>query len=408
VIKAFEYLGDNVAEKWVRGGSREEDFGEIATNGLAESGILTSIAPEEIVAWVMKSEHVLDQKVSDFGQPPVRVYTGDGFYIEALFWIDGTTSIHEHAFTGAFGVLSGSSVQSTYTFTPERVVSERLIIGRTRFIASELLNRGSIRPIHSGDSLIHSLFHLDRPSVSIVVRSSAKVRNARPQYFYFRPYLALYDFDLPSVWVIQTRMLESLTRTDAPSFWKAAREISSHCDPFMLFRTISIGFRRKKEDQDNWELLLSTIPRQTRWLLDYILPCVEENERSGRISSLRSKIHDPMHRFFLALLLNVPTREELLRLISERFPSRDPRSLILSWLTELFKEQRAGVQLNSEMLFLVQHILQGSDFDSAWPSLRLAFGCEGQLDEELMRRTWSHLQGIDLFKPLFSPTTHGN
>src|SRR5205807_1953880 len=169
-----------------------------------------------------------------------------------LFWMDGTTAIHEHAFTGAFGVLHGSSVQSTYSFTPEKAASQRLVVGQTQFLTSELLNRGDIRAIHSGQSLIHSLFHLDRPSVSIVVRSSSKLGDVRPQYFYLKPHLAIYDFDLPSLLVIQTRMLESLARADAMSFWKAAQEISRQCDPFMLFRALSMAFRLKKKDNENW------------------------------------------------------------------------------------------------------------------------------------------------------------
>jgi len=405
VINAFECLGNKIAKEWMQKNSQEEAFAEIATAQLAESNILTTVAPEEIVSWLMKPEHVLEQKVSQFGQPPVRVYTGDNFYIEALFWIDGTTSIHEHAFSGAFGVLAGSSVQSTYAFTPEKAASERLIVGHTRFVTSELLDRGSVRPIHSGDKLIHSLFHLDRPSVSIVVRSSSKLRDARPQYFYLKPHLALYDFDLPSLWVIQTRMFESLARTDVPSFWKAAQEISGHCDPFMLFRVLSIAFRLKNKDNQSWDFLLSIIPSQSRWLLDYVLPCVEENERTAKISSLRAKVHDAAQRFFLALLLNVPTREELLKLVAERFPGQAPQSLILTWLAEIFREKKAGIQLNSEMLFLLEHILQDSNFEHAMPVLREAFRCEGQADEQLMRNVWLHLQTVDIFRPLLNSNT---
>jgi len=119
-------------------------------------------------------------------------------------------------------------------------------------------------------------------------------------------------------------MLESLARTDVPSFWKAAQEISGHCDPFMLFRVLSTAFRIKNKDNQSWDFLLSIIPSQSRWLLDYVLPCVKENERTAKISSLRGKVHDAAQRFFLALLLNVPTREELLKLVAERFPGQAP------------------------------------------------------------------------------------
>jgi hypothetical protein len=176
----------------------------------------------------------------------------------------------------------------------------------------------------------------------------------------------------------------------------------------MLFQVLSIAFRLRKKnekDDEHWAVLLSVIPDQSRWLLEYFLPCLEENERAARIRSLRASIHDPAQRFFLALLLNVPTREELWRLVSERFSGQAPASLILNWLAEIFREKRAGIQLNSETLFVLSHILQGSDFERARPRLRKAFRCEGQDDEETIRRVWFYLQSLDMFKPLFGVTS---
>jgi hypothetical protein len=40
-----------------------------------------------------------------------------GTRIEALFWVDGTTSIHQHSFSGAFQVLAGKSIHSRYRST---------------------------------------------------------------------------------------------------------------------------------------------------------------------------------------------------------------------------------------------------------------------------------------------------
>jgi hypothetical protein len=401
LIKAFEYLGESIAKRWKALNCREDGFAEIATCELTESKVLTDVDPDQIVTWLMQSECIPEQKVSAFGQPPVRVYTGDGFYIEALFWIDGTTAIHEHAFVGAFGVLHGSSVQSTYSFVPERAASERLLVGQTSFLGSELLYRGNVRPIHAGDRLVHSLFHLDRPSVSVVVRTSEKLSIARPQYFYFKPYLALCDFDLPNQMVIQSRMLESLSRTDIKAFWKAVRQIVGRCEPFMLFRALLIAFQFS-DDADNWNGLLTSVDAQNRWLLDYIVPSLQENDRAKKIRSLRATIHDPTQRFFLALLLNVPTRAELFRLITERFPDDSPSRLVVQWLGVIFGEKRAGIQLNPSMLFVLDLMLQDPDFAHSKGALRDAFRCEKSSDEEKIREFWTQLQANDVLKPLLT------
>ena len=142
MIAQFEQLGNIVEAQWEKAGRTESSFAEIATTALADSRVLTTIEPRDIVTWLMKGHDVPGQNASDFGQPPINVYVSNGFYIQVLFWLDSTTAIHEHSFSGAFGVLSGSSVQSTYSFETEQAPSERLIVGHTRFLSSELLYRG--------------------------------------------------------------------------------------------------------------------------------------------------------------------------------------------------------------------------------------------------------------------------
>ena len=101
------------------------------------------------------------------------MYRGRGFYIDVLFWLDGTTNIHQHGFWGAFQVLAGSSVHCRFGFDLAEEINHRLRIGKLRLLETELLGLGAIRKILGGELFIHSLFHLDRPSVSIVIRCPA-------------------------------------------------------------------------------------------------------------------------------------------------------------------------------------------------------------------------------------------
>lgn len=218
VLKQFEQLGVAVENAWNATGRSEAAFSKIASQGLAKSGVLTSVDIDGIIAWLMNSGEIPAQDATDFGQPPINLFVGDGFYIQALFWIDSTTAIHEHSFSGAFGVLHGSSVHSKYSFTVEKEVSRRLMIGRTAFLSAELLQRGDVREILPGDKLIHALFHLDRPSVSLVVRTSPKLQLERPQYAYLKPHIAFDDVNLAKLQVVQLRMLESLFATDLDAF----------------------------------------------------------------------------------------------------------------------------------------------------------------------------------------------
>jgi hypothetical protein len=58
----------------------------------------------------------------------------------------------------------------------------------------------------------------------------------------------------------------------------------------------------------------------------------------------RSALTDPEHRFFLALLLNVPTSADIRTLVSQRFPG-PPADKILQWAEELTATSEIGTWL---------------------------------------------------------------
>jgi hypothetical protein len=62
---------------------------------------------------------------------------------------------------------------------------------------------------------------------------------------------------------------------------------------------------------------------------------LEEGLRRDIIKNMRAAITEPEHRFFLALLMNVPSRRELLPLVAKRFPGTKPLRTMLRWAGEL-------------------------------------------------------------------------
>jgi hypothetical protein len=401
MLKPFAELGAAVEKLWEEHGRKEEAFGEVATQALVASNVLATVGADDIISWLMNSNDVPEQHAEEFSQPPVNVYIGDGFYIQALFWIDSTTAIHEHSFSGAFGVLHGSSVHATYSFAPRKVASKRLVVGDTRFISAELLQRGDVRTILAGDRLIHSLFHLDRPSVSLVVRTSRKITLERPQYAYLKPFLAFDDLNLPKLQVVQLRMLESLFATDRGVFWRTAGDLVAAGDPFILCQVLAIAYR-KSDETANWNALLRRVSAENRELVDSILPCLKEGNRSNRLFTLRASVHNPVHRFFLALLLNVPEREQIYKLVAQRFPSSDPKALVLQWLGEIFGEEQAGIRITPAALFLIDRILDDPDFERSKAALREHFQAFPDIDEATLRNSWTEIQNLELLKPLLT------
>jgi len=129
----FRKLGDQVEATWTKADYDNRAFPEIAEDALTRACPSNFVTHEEIAYWVLSDQFraVRPPKESPFGQPDIALYVSPSnrFYIEALFWLSATTSVHQHAFSGAFHVLAGSSIHARYEFTSERIVNERFQIG---------------------------------------------------------------------------------------------------------------------------------------------------------------------------------------------------------------------------------------------------------------------------------------
>jgi len=194
----FDDLGREVEREWIRSNVREVDFSKICADVLARRPPSEEVSLDDVIAQGLGPERLVRQLNADseFGQPAITVFANEQFLISVLFWLEGTTNIHEHAFSGAFHVLHGQSLNTTFSFEEQRAVNEHLKLGILRENSPELLHRGAIREIrsegglvHSGGATIHSLFHLAHPSATVLVRTY-RASVARPQYTYWRPGIA--------------------------------------------------------------------------------------------------------------------------------------------------------------------------------------------------------------------------
>jgi hypothetical protein len=60
---------------------------------------------------------------------------------------------------------------------------------------------------------------------------------------------------------------------------------------------------------------------------------------------MRSSIATPEHRFFLALLMNAPTRADLLTLVKRRYPKPAPVETVMRWAQELTLLTEDGAEI---------------------------------------------------------------
>ena len=191
----FEKLGADIEARWLEKNYNEDELPAIAAEELKRADIPSKISAWDVIEWSITEPELPPQRdlPGRFGEPPITIFSGPRFHIDVYFWFEGTTSIHQHAFCGAFQVLMGSSIHSWHEFECREAVNTFCEIGDMSLKVCELLEIGAVQEIRAGKQYIHSLFHLEQPSATIVVRTDRSPLHL-PQYEYFKPGLAIDTF----------------------------------------------------------------------------------------------------------------------------------------------------------------------------------------------------------------------
>lgn len=330
----IEELGAEIEHAWRDAQYRTEEFAPIAHAALEKRTLPANTSIERIFRWFVSSPQIPHQPPHfAFGEPPIQLYTGRRFYIEALFWTDGTTSIHQHSFSGAFQVVLGSSIHTTYTFERNEVINRELQLGTLAADRSEFLRPGDTRRIVSGERFIHSLFHLERPSLTLVVRTKHDA-GTDPQYSYLHPGIA-YDPFIPDERSSRLMRLLDVLDHRLPETTRLLADVAESTDLGSVVAMLMHWFRVRPIDPDASEAMLAIVERRHRALTTNLRHAIQEARRQTLIIHRRRSNHLPEHRFFLALLLNVGNREQILRFVEQQYPGADPIDLVMTWIEEL-------------------------------------------------------------------------
>ncbi|MEE4331130.1 MAG: hypothetical protein V2J10_09690 [Wenzhouxiangella sp.] len=327
---------------------RRENFAEqsIRERAREELQLLNCDLVFDPQLWIrfIKSTNV-PQKKHWFSDVPIILAHNRNLQVQLLVWTKGTTLIHSHAFCGAFRVMQGSSVHTSYSFEPEDRVSDLLYLGKLVNVGSEYLCRGSIRDISSGhQGLVHSLFHLDSPSLTLVVRTHPTTA-AMPQLSYYRPGLAVDRFSMAQdEEIIHLRRLLQLEASNGSSALEAAvfDAFIGLDAPRLVFLALQFsGFLGA--EQRRVRLLVFVTEHHGERLANMLDEAIQKELIQARIKEVRGTVECPELRYFLALLLNVPNRATLLGMVRERIQARDPVTACAQWIIEL-SELRANAQ----------------------------------------------------------------
>jgi len=353
-MKDFQRLGAVVENRWKAENYDEELFPEIAAQALAEHDLVSRVDPWEIIRWVHTTESLPEQRDVEgrFGNPPITLFSGARFHIDVYYWLDGTTSIHQHSFTGAFQVLLGSSIHSRYSFREDKIINEHFSVGELALEDVQLLKLKDVRMIRAGRNFIHSLFHLDRPSATITIRTEHTPSSAL-QYDYRKPHFALDPFFRNPVLIKKLQTAGLLLGMKHKNADTMIGDLVCSSDFHTAYFVLAETFQQLQDNEmdalfglsigkDRFKAILERCRKTHGGLADMVLPVLEEQARQMSIIQRRGTITSDAHRFFLALLLNVSSREKILQLVKQRYPDQDPVETILDWVEELARTRVLG------------------------------------------------------------------
>jgi len=353
-MDAFRRVGDEIRRRYRAVDYDESLFPELVAPVLEEAALHREIDLEGLVDGVLDAPRLPPAAVaSDFSDAGVCVYHQPQFSMEVLTWLDASTMAHEHGFCGAFQVLAGGSLHTRYRFEAGNRVNERLQFGRLERSAVEHLGPGTVMPILAGPRFIHRLFHLERPSITLVARVS--VKGAVPQYAYLEPGIAYDPFGRDQELDQRLKLLRILRALEHPGFLERLERRVAEEDLYAAFfyamDSVSALYSR-----GHMERFLGTLRGRFGDLTPFMEEAMAQRWRFERITGLRQRVSNPEHRFFLALLLNAADLTEVLALIVQRHGAAAPRELVVRWLEELGSVRGFAPRDGEDLAWLLEHL----------------------------------------------------
>jgi hypothetical protein len=292
----------------------------------------------DIIRWLWSERPMPLQHLpgSDFGSPPLTVFSGERFFIEALFWLEGETAVHQHGFSGAFQLLCGSSIHCRYAFETRERIHAGFRLGDLTLTDAELLSPGEVRQIGSGSRFIHSTFHLEKPTVTVVVRTIADAE-ASPQLTYHWPHVAMEAGAPPTLTGRRLKALEYLLQVRPTEYVAFATELLERVDLEMAFR-ICRQADRHLHGSHMMRTMLEVVRSRFGNRADLIQRVLEAGHVLEAFRSSRDQAQDKELRFVLAVLQNVPSRSRASDLIARRLAPVRPADVLAQHAPALLPE----------------------------------------------------------------------
>ncbi len=423
-MEVFEQLGNKIEAAWRDANFSEDKFPAIAADFLRREGMPSKVTAWEVLEWGLSQSQLPRQMdmQSSFGDPPITLYTSPKFHIDVYFWFEGTTSIHQHGFCGAFQVLHGSSIHSWYDFDLKEKINVFTEIGDIKLKKCQLLELGAVHEIWPGRRYIHGLFHLDSPSATICVRTDKSPLDP-PQFNYNKPTLAIDPFFTEETITKKIQLISAMFRAKRPDADEHVKQLLAGSDfqsTFTILTFLKHAVHSNHMDQifglsspkDRFDAFMNAARQRHGRKIDNFTKVFAHNDMLNEIVRRRGFVTDPEHRFFFALLLNVDGKDRIFSLIKQRYPKSDPRDKVLDWVFDLSQTRVVGSHQQNALgidpfedvdLLIFEHLLNGKNKSDIKKIIEAEYPPEKfkPLKKGLSQRIGKISDAV-LFRPLFA------
>jgi hypothetical protein len=327
-------------------------------------------------------------------------YERDGIRVEARFAVEEPAATVPGA--GAYCVVAGACLHARVRFDEHERIGDDLRIGARSVDTVELVGPGEPRAL---DGISDSILHLASPTFTVVVEATGDRSPALELY----PPSIMIARDVPARLDEPLRLVDLLFKTQHPARLQLMRELLGRSDLADSFRLLARVQDSIYDSDRDLPAYLEMARARHGARVDGFAAVLSERRRRVNLVARRAEVRDPDHRFLLALLLEVPARDQILSLVAAYAPDRDPIATVVAWVTALAATPRPaavdanvlGVELGDAERDLFEHALRGRSLDQILDHLRAEYDDVEEL-REVVEQFCDALPRSALFGPLFT------
>jgi hypothetical protein len=406
MIDSLRRLAARIDSEWKSAGSRVSAFPAIAARVLEVAQPHREYDLASLAEWTLTSR-TFPQACNPFGPlgPPAFTVWSDGrFFANVYAYTTPEVVIHDHDFAGAFINLSGTTIHATYEFPDAERVDPSVHVGELAVRDVEVVRAGDVRRIDPGRRFIHQVWHVDQPTVVLVIRTGP-LPAPRRQFQYLRSGIAAEVFRDSAMSVgaperfLYTRKMAECLRASSGGGVDYLKTLVRHEQPWDAVWHLLDNWRHLRHLGALDDLIRLGVRHQGAWFAGL--------SAAGREVDLFSSIQwgsvrAVEDRIALALLLTfqgwLPMRAWLERLL----PGTTPEDRFIDTLTRLGDDGSIPLQLGAEGRAMLSCMLKSDGNRGTWRrEVRESFAIRDRGDWAVANTIERTLREHRLLAPLF-------